>query len=243
MTTRPAAPPPSGAASLSPRLRRLIADMRGFMPEDEGLVLYETALAYGALGPIVEIGTYCGKSTVYLGQAARQVGGRVITVDHHRGSEEHQEGWDYHDPTLVDAPTGRLDTLGAFRDAIAAADLEGCVIAIVGSSADVADLWGAPLGMVFIDGGHTEEAAQADYQSWSPHVMEGGALVIHDVFPDPADGGRPPYNIFRRALDSGAFREIRAAGSLRVLERVGAKGSRGERYRGSEVFHGSPTVS
>ncbi|WP_017626999.1 class I SAM-dependent methyltransferase [Nocardiopsis chromatogenes] len=194
---------------------------KGFMPKEEGLALYEAACAYAPLGPVLEVGTYCGKSTVYLAAAARTCGGTVVTVDHHHGSEEHQEGWEYHDPSLVDPRTGRIDTVGAFRGTMAAAGVEDTVVAVLGRSADVARLWGRPLGLLFIDGGHTEEAAQADYAGWSPHVAPGGALAIHDVFPDPADGGRPPYNVYRRALDSGDFTEVAVQGSLRVLRRRG----------------------
>ena len=193
----------------------------GFMPPAEGLALYRAAAAYAQRGPILEIGTYCGKSTIYLAAAARQVGQLVVTVDHHHGSEENQPGWEYHDPALVDQATGRLDTLPHFRATIAQAGLDDHVIAVVAKSADVARLWGNPLGMVFIDGGHTEAAAQADYQGWAPWVAPGGALAIHDVFPDPADGGRPPYEIYLRALKSGAFTEVGGHGSLRVLERTG----------------------
>jgi predicted O-methyltransferase YrrM len=193
----------------------------GFMPPAEGLALYRAAAAYAQRGPILEIGTYCGKSTIYLAAAARQVGQLVVTVDHHHGSEENQPGWEYHDPALVDQATGRLDTLPHFRATIAQAGLDDHVIAVVAKSADVARLWGNPLGMVFIDGGHTDAAAQADYQGWAPWVARGGALAIHDVFPDPADGGRPPYEIYLRALKSGAFTEVGGHGSLRVLERTG----------------------
>lgn len=192
---------------------------KGFMPTDEGTVLFETLLDYAHLGPIVEIGTYCGKSTIFLGAAARQAGTKIVTVDHHRGSEEHQKGWEFHDADLVDPETGRFDTLPHFRRTIARAGLDREVIAAVGGSVDVASVWGKPLGMLFIDGGHSEEAAQNDYRHWSPHVADGGVLVIHDVFPDPADGGRPPYNIYCRALDSGQFEEVRAVGSMRVLRR------------------------
>ncbi len=195
---------------------------RGFMPPEEGLALHETAAEYAPVGPILEIGTYCGKSTIYLAAAARDCGQLVITVDHHRGSEEHQPGWEYHDASLADPGTGRIDTLPHFRAAIAAAGLEDYVVAVVGRSADVARLWRTPLGLVFIDGGHTDEAALADYAGWSPWVMPGGALAIHDVFPDPAAGGRAPYRIYRRALASGGFTEVRAVGSLRVLERTGS---------------------
>jgi predicted O-methyltransferase YrrM len=193
---------------------------KGFMPLAEGLALHETAAAYAAAGPILEIGTYCGKSTIYLAAAAREHGQVVITVDHHRGSEEHQPGWEYHDTSLVDPRTGRIDTLPHFRAALAAAGLEDHVIAIVGRSADVASLWRTPLGMVFIDGGHTDGAAQADYAGWASWLAVGGALTIHDVLPDPADGGQAPYRIYRRALESGEFKEVRVTGSLRVLERT-----------------------
>jgi predicted O-methyltransferase YrrM len=194
---------------------------KGFMPDHEGLALYEAACQYGKLGPICEIGTYCGKSTVYLGAAARQARSVVVTVDHHRGSEEIQPGWAHHDPTLVDIRFGKMDSLPTFRATIAAAGLEDEVIAVVGRSEKVATLWSTPLGMLFIDGGHSEDPVTRDYEGWAPHVLAGGALVFHDVYPDPAEGGQAPYRIYQRALESGAFTEVSARGSLRVLERVG----------------------
>jgi MMP 1-O-methyltransferase len=202
-------------------LAQMAESARGFMPPPEGRALYDTAIAYASRGPVAEIGTYCGKSTIYLAAAAREAGQFVITVDHHHGSEENQPGWEYHDPGLVDPATGRMDTLPHFRSTLAATGLEEHVIAIVGRSADVAGLWRMPLGMLFIDGGHTDAAATADYEGWAPWVAEGGALAIHDVFPDPADGGQAPYRIYQRALKSGGFSEVRVEGSLRVLERVG----------------------
>jgi MMP 1-O-methyltransferase len=195
---------------------------KGFMPPAEGLALYQTALAYGRRGPVIEIGTYCGKSTIYLAAAARVVGQQVVTVDHHRGSEENQPGWEYHDRSLVDPRSGRMDTLPHFRATLAQAGLEDQVVAVVGRSADVARLWRTPAGMLFIDGGHTDVAAQADYEGWARWVAPGGALAIHDVFPDPADGGQAPYRIYLRALESGVFTEVRSEGSLRVLERSGS---------------------
>ncbi len=206
---------------ISPELARAAEAAKGFMPAPEGLALYDTATAYAGQGPVAEIGTYCGKSTIYLAAAARDAGQLVITVDHHHGSEENQPGWEYHDPGLVDPATGRLDTLPHFRATLAATGLEEHVIAIVGRSADVARLWRTPLGMLFIDGGHTDVAAIADYEGWAPWVVRGGALAIHDVFPDPADGGQAPYRIYLRAMRSGAFKEVRVEGSLRVLERIG----------------------
>jgi predicted O-methyltransferase YrrM len=195
------------------------------MPAAEGLVLCEMAEEYAATGPVLEVGSYCGKSAIYLAagvRAARKLGisQQVVTVDHHRGSEEHQPGWEYHDPGTVDQPTGRVDTLPRLRATLATAGIEDDVVAIVGKSADVARLWRTPLGLLFIDGGHTEAAARWDYEGWAPWVALGGALAIHDVFPDPADGGQAPFKIYQRALASGAFTEICETGSLRILERT-----------------------
>ena len=191
----------------------------GFMPAEEGLALYAAGLRAAEVGPLLEIGTYCGKSTIYLAAAARERGTVVVTVDHHRGSEEHQPGWEYHDPALVDPVTGRLDTLPSMRRTLYAAGIENTVVAVVGRSAAVAVLWSTPLGLVFVDGGHTETAARQDYAGWAPHLRPGGLLAIHDVFPDPADGGQAPYHIYRAALDSGQFTEVNHTGSLRVLRR------------------------
>ena len=194
---------------------------RGFMPEDEGAALHRWARAQLPDGPVLEVGTYCGKSAVWLGAAAREVGGTVFTVDHHRGSEENQAGWEHHDPALVDPALGRMDTLPTFRRTIADAGLEDQVVAVVGRSETVGRWWRTPLALLFIDGGHGVEPARADFRAWAPWVAADGVLAIHDVFPDPADGGRPPYeDIYLPALASGAFTEVEAVGSLRVLRRV-----------------------
>ncbi|MEI5100248.1 class I SAM-dependent methyltransferase [Streptomyces sp. PmtG] len=204
---------------------------KGFMPTREGLALHAAAVEAAALGlPLLEVGTYCGRSTLLLADAARAAGVSVITVDHHRGSEEQQPGWDYHDPETVDSEVGRMDTLPTFRRTLHKAGLEDHVIAVVGRSPQVARVWNGPLGLVFIDGGHTDEHANADYEGWAPHVAEGGLLVIHDVFPDPVDEwtGQAPYRIYLRALESGTFQEVSVTDSLRVLRRTGAgDGGRG----------------
>jgi predicted O-methyltransferase YrrM len=196
---------------------------KGFMPDDEGLALHEAGVraAASGTGPLLEVGTYCGKSAVYLGAAAAAGGTVLFTVDHHRGSEENQSGWDFHDHDVVDGRTGRMDTLPWFRRTIEDAGLEDAVIGIIGQSPTVAAYWTTPLGLLFIDGGHGGDVAWADYRAWVPKVATGGRLAIHDVFPDPADGGRPPYELYCQAVSSGAFREEPACGSLRVLVRTG----------------------
>jgi MMP 1-O-methyltransferase len=215
MSATDTALPPSAA-----RLFALAEQVTGFMPADEGRALYDAAVRYLGAGTGVEIGTYCGKSTVMLGAAAQQTGGVIYTVDHHHGSEEHQPGWEYHDTTMVDPATGLFDTLPTLRHTLDAAGLDDNVVAVVGKSVVVARSWRTPLQFLFIDGGHTEEAAQRDFDGWARWVAVGGGLVIHDVFPNPDEGGQAPFHIYRRALDSGAFREVSATGTLRVLERV-----------------------
>ena len=193
---------------------------KGFMPEDEGMLLHRYARERLPHGPALEVGTYCGKSAIYLGAAARELGGTVFTVDHHRGSEENQAGWEHHDASLVDHELGLMDTLPVFRRTIARAGLEDQVVAVVGQSTTVSAHWRTPLSLLFIDGGHAEVHAQADFSGWAPWVMSGGLLVIHDVFPDPADGGQPPYHVYLRSLEGGAFTEVEALGSMRVLRRT-----------------------
>jgi len=211
----PAVPAPT---RIDPVLKKVADAAKGFMPEPEAEALYDAAWAMAPLGVIVEIGTYCGKSATWLGAAAQQRGGRVVTVDHHRGSEENQAGWEHHDPELVDPASGLMDTLPFFRRTIADAGLEDTVTAIVGRSTMVAAMWSTPIAMLFIDGGHAEEHAKNDYSGWAKFVAPQGVLAIHDVFPDPADGGQAPYHIYQRAVADG-FEEIRHVGSLRVLRR------------------------
>ena len=213
---------------MDPARRAAAEAARGFMPPNEGLALHEAAasLPREPIGPLLEIGSYCGKSALYLGAAAAATGRMLFCVDHHRGSEENQPGWEWHEPDLVDPVVGRIDTLPWFRRTVFDAGLEDVVVAVVGESTRVARWWATPLALLFIDGGHGRDVAHADYEAWSPRVAPGGRLVIHDVFPDPRDGGRPPFEIYRRALDEGGFVEVAACGSLRVLERPPASGPR-----------------
>ena len=197
--------------------------VRGFMPDDEGLALTNAGIVAGerfARSTFLEIGAWCGKSAVYLGAAAEATGGVLFSLDHHHGSEENQEGWEHFEEDLVDPRDGRLNTLPHWQRTVADAALEDVVIGLVGKSVTVAAHWAQPLSLLFIDGGHGEEPAWADYRAWTPFLRPGGLLVIHDVFEDPADGGRPPYELYCEALSSGQFTELAATGSLRTLERV-----------------------
>jgi MMP 1-O-methyltransferase len=203
--------------TLSPALAAVAAATKGFLPEDEGAALLAAALQAPA-GPWLEVGTYCGKSTVHLGSAARTVGAHLVTLDHHRGSEENQPGWEWHDASLVDPHTGRLETLPHLRHTLWDAGLDDVVSVVVGTTQQVARWWTTPLTLLFLDGNHTEEVAQHDYAQFARHLVPGGLLLVHDVFERPEDGGRPPWNVVQRALREG-FTQVSATGSLRVLRR------------------------
>ena len=207
---------------MTPQLPQHVLDAfdatTGFMPLDEGRALFEAACT-ARPGAWLEIGTYCGKSTVLLAQAAREVGGtQLVTVDHHHGSEENQPGWEWHDTTMVDEHSGLLDTLPSFRRTWDD-HVRDVVSAVVATTEQVAAWWSTPVEFLFLDGNHVEEMAQHDYAAFAQHVAPGGLLAVHDVFPDPNDGGQAPWHVVERALAEG-FEKVSVTGSLRVLQRA-----------------------
>jgi len=197
----------------------LIEKVKGFLDPEEGMALYEIAKEAGGFGPCLEIGSYCGKSTMYLGSACKEKNSILFSIDHHSGSEEQQPGEEYFDPDLYNDTAGRVDTFNEFRKTIKTAGLEDTVVPIVCRSDIAAQMWATPLSLVFIDGGHSFEAACTDYNSWGSHIMPDGYLLIHDIFKDPKDGGQAPYHVYQFAVASGFFHELPMIKSLGVLKR------------------------
>lgn len=196
-----------------------VSEIKGFLAEKEGLRLFELGLEACAIGPCLEIGSFCGKSTVYLGTACKMKGRTLFTIDHHRGNEEQQPGQLYFDAELLGASTGMLDSFPHLRDTIQKAELEDVVVPMVTTSQVASCDWATPLALVFIDGGHSYEAVLTDYQCWYPHLLPGGYLAFHDIYPDPSKGGQAPYQVYKQALASGLFEELPMTDSLGVLRR------------------------
>ena len=196
------------------------AEIKGFLDSEEGARLFELAKQAASLGPCLEVGSYCGKSTLYLGTGVRDGGGQLFALDHHRGSEEHQHGEEYHDADLYDADLQVMDSLPALRRMLAQAKLDDWVVPIVTSSAQAGRFWQTDLSLVFIDGGHSHAAALTDYRTWAPHIMRGGYLAIHDIFPNPEDGGQAPFEIYQLAQSSGLFEALPMTKTLGVLQRL-----------------------
>lgn len=196
-------------------------DIKGFLDAEEGKALYGLALGAGTKGPVLEIGGYCGKSTLYLGLACQKSGGILFSIDHHRGSEEQQPGQEYFDPDLLDKTDGMVDTFRLFRKAIEISGLHDTVVPMVTASEVASRMWSTPLSMVFIDGSHAYPSVFSDYVAWSSHLIPGGILAIHDIFPDPAQGGQAPHYIYKLAVNSGMYEELPMVKTLGVLKKRG----------------------
>jgi predicted O-methyltransferase YrrM len=200
-------------------LHTLSKNIKGFLARDEAEALFALGRQCAPLGPCLEIGSYCGLSTLYLGSGVKASGGVLFSIDHHQGSEEHQPGEQYHDPELYDSRLETMNSFPAFLQTLRLAGLQETVVPIVASSALTAKAWAGPLSLVFIDGGHSLESALTDYRSWASWVRPGGILAIHDIFPDPAQGGQAPYEIYKLALASGLFEELPMINTLGCLQR------------------------
>ena len=197
----------------------LASQVKGFLAEDEGLKLYDLGIEACKLGPCLEIGSFCGKSAVYLGSACKKSNSTLFTIDHHCGSEEQQPGQLYFDPEIFDSCKGVINSLPLLLETLHKAGLEDNVVPLVTRSGVAARNWATPLGLVFIDGGHSYQTALSDYRYWSPHLLPGGFLLFHDIYPDPTKGGQAPFEVYKLALGSGDYRELPMVNSLGILKK------------------------
>jgi hypothetical protein len=195
-----------------------IADIKGFLHEREANCLYGLALIASINAPCLEIGSYCGKSAAYIGSACKEAGSILFSLDHHCGSEEQQPGEAYFDPELMNAETGKIDTLNFFRKTIIGFNLEDSVIPIIGRSEIIGKYWHTPLSLIFIDGSHAYESVLNDFNIWSKHLIKGGYLIFHDIFSDPAKGGQAPYLVYQMAIASKLYEQMPMCESLGILK-------------------------
>ncbi|MGA2368071.1 MAG: class I SAM-dependent methyltransferase [Dehalococcoidia bacterium] len=195
------------------------AQVKGYLAEDEGQCLFKLALEAAASGPCLEIGSFCGKSTVYLGAACKIKGVTLFTIDHHRGSEEQQPGQLYFDPDIYDEKKEEIDSFPILRTTLKQAGLEDTVVPLVTWSRVAARNWSTPLNLVFIDGGHSYETALSDYNCWNPHLLSGGYLIFHDIYLDPSKGGQAPYEVYKKAVKSGNYVELPMVNTLGILKK------------------------
>ncbi len=193
--------------------------IKGFLDRDEGQRLFQLALEASRHGPCLEIGSYCGKSTLCIGNACKQNNSVLFSIDHHRGSEDQQPGETYFDPTLFDPSFFKVDTFQTYRQTLQSSNLEDTVVPIVCLSEICARFWQTPISLLFIDGGHSYQDAFLDYQAWAKHLIPGGYLLFHDVFETPDKGGQGPHEVYQFALASGEFKKLPMTGSVGILQR------------------------
>ena len=178
-------------------------NLKGFMPRHEGLALTKWAENFSQCGPALEIGTFGAKSALYIAAGSSIHDELVYTIDHHSGSEEHQLGEEYFDPEIYDKKLGRVNTVPLMQTNLQQFDESNWVVPIIANANSIAPSWRSELGLLFIDGSHTEISTLNDYDNWSSKLHSHGALVIHDIYEKPEDGGQAPYLIYQKALTEG----------------------------------------
>ena len=195
-------------------------DVKGFLSNKEAKKLQELFLKVHHLGSVLEIGTYCGKSALNFSEVAKGVNGLIYTIDHHTGSEEHQRGEEYHDSELFDERLKKFNTLPEFLNNLKSKKMAKFIIPIIDKSQNASKFFSEKISLLFIDGGHSFETALSDYNAWKDKICADGLLVIHDVFPNPKDGGRPPYEIYTLARESKEFDDLGIYETLGILKKV-----------------------
>ena len=192
--------------------------IKGFLDLNEGIALYEEVKRVSENNFCVEIGSYCGKSTCFIGQACKENKSKLITIDHHKGSEEQQLGELYFDAEVYDEKLGRVNTLPLLEKNLAKFDLEDVVKPLVMDSISASKIVENNADLIFIDGSHTFESAESDYELWKNKIKKGGTLAIHDVYDSEDEGGQAPNKIFKQSLNEG-FNFIKRVKSLVLLQK------------------------
>lgn len=192
--------------------------IKGFLDLNEGIALYEEVKRVSENNFCVEIGSYCGKSTCFIGQACKENKSKLITIDHHKGSEEQQLGELYFDAEVYDEKLGRVNTLPLLEKNLAKFDLEDVVKPLVMDSISASKIVENNADLIFIDGSHTFESAESDYELWKNKIKKGGTLAIHDVYDSEDEGGQAPNKIFKQSLNEG-FNFMKRIKSLVLLQK------------------------
>ena len=193
--------------------------IKGFLAHEEGLFLYELTKKYCLKNFAVEIGSYCGKSACYIGQACKENKTYLMTIDHHRGSEEQQYGEEYFDPEEYNYDKKIVDTLPTLLKNIQKFRFEEVILPVINSSELASKDIENNIDLVFIDGSHTFESTRKDYVSWKNKIRIGGILAIHDVYDSEVEGGQAPKEIYEKALSEN-FKLLKRVNSLVALLRI-----------------------
>jgi predicted O-methyltransferase YrrM len=188
------------------RVSAVASGIEGWLSDAQGRALLAAAAATTGRGAIVEIGSWKGRSTVWLAEGARLAGQRVHAIDRHTQSRE--------DPSA--------NTLADFLENINRAGVADVVEPLVMASAEAAAVVRGPVELLFIDGDHSFDGVRRDAEIWLPRVVEGGVVMFHDVASASYEG---PRRIFRRMVCwNERFAGVRRVGSMAIARRTARRG-------------------
>lgn len=198
------------------QLMQSIDTVPGFLTLEEGYTLFKLAETWPIQGDTVEIGSFKGRSTCFLGSGCRMGGkGKVIAVDHFKGSPEHQKGG--HEETREIVTHG--STFSVFQNNIDRFQLGDTVAPLSGSSQEVSNIYGGKARMLFIDGDHSYQGTKADYQAWESRVQTHGIICFHDYQNSHYLDGVTRF-IDTEILPSDRLKHLYRAGSLMVFVKL-----------------------
>jgi hypothetical protein len=205
---------PSAGIVLSLPILKRIKSIKGWLDEGEAdLLLAVCNRALSSLPPqsaVIEIGSFCGRSTVLLGSVVQSLGSqsKVYAVDSHEG--------------IVGAPGSAEgvrslgSTLDLFSANIAIHGLTSIVETVVQRSYEVN--WEKPIALLFIDGLHDYLNVSRDFRHFEAWVVPGGYIAFHDY----ADYYPNVKRFVDELLALPSFEFVSRAQSLVVVRKVGS---------------------
>ena len=185
---------------------RLVYRIEGWLAILEGLWLYRAAIKVKK-GCIVEIGSWKGKSTVWLARGSQSgTKATVYAIDPHTGSEEHKE-------------KGTVWTYDTFLKNITMAGVKDIVVPIVKTSEEAVKGWDKPIELLFIDGSHEYEDVKLDFELWSPHLVKGGLIAFHDSV--QGAGWKDPIKLVQeRIYNNKDFTDVREICTITFAKKI-----------------------
>jgi MMP 1-O-methyltransferase len=179
--------------------------VEGFLSDSEGETLYNLAKNCKGNGVIVEIGSWKGKSTIWLGsgsKAGNKV--KVYAIDPHTGSSEHQK------------ESEKVWTFEEFKKNITNAKVDDIISPIVKTSEEAAKNFNEPIELIFIDGAHEYESVKLDYDLWFPKVLNDGIMA----FDDTVGWEGPKQVVDDNVYKSNHFKKVKIVDSITLAQKV-----------------------
>jgi len=201
------------------RVKEITGKMDGWLAEGEGQLLYNLAKKCDR-GAIVEVGSWKGKSTIWLASGSKKGKKAIVyAIDPHIGSPEHHKMF------------GKVWTFEEFKKNIKKAGVDDIIVPMVKKSEEAAKNFDKPVGLAFIDGAHEYDMVALDYSLWFPKMVDGGVMAFHDTILSPG----PAKLVEEKLCRSSRFKNISFVGSITYGTKV-RQNSLIDRVRGRYVI-------